>query len=87
MAKINSGFNALSSVTKLAKYIPKVGTAVNVLNNALRSARPPFNRAYSRVKAIDAKVYPFKRRADQGVGATDRGKIGFHDDIEPNLIL
>ena len=67
--------NTFNRVLGLAKYIPKVGIAVKIVQNTIKAARPAFDRAYNKVKAIDARIYRHKDKCDRGVEYCNRGKI------------
>ena len=75
MAKIDNGFDVISTITSITKYIPKIGALISTLQRTINVAKGPFGSAYSRVKTIDSKVYPYKKKADDGVDKCELGKL------------
>jgi len=67
MQTLSNGMNTFNAVAGIAKYVPYIGTAVNIVKNTLTAIRTPFNQALARVKTIDAKIWPYKARCDTGV--------------------
>ena len=74
MTTLSNGMNTFNNIASLAKYVPYIGTAVNIVKNSLNAVRQPFNQALSRVRQIDAKIYPWKDRCDRGVGYCEQGE-------------
>lgn len=74
MIRVRNGMDHFNRVLMLAKYVPYIGTAVNIVSNTLKAVRPTFNRACDRVTSIDRKIYQYKAKCDRGVDQCDKGK-------------
>lgn len=74
MQTLSNGMNTFNAVAGIAKYVPYIGTAVNIVKNTLTAIRTPFNQALARVKTIDAKIWPYKARCDTGVEHCETGE-------------
>ena len=69
MDAIADGMDAIEAVSSLTKYVPKIGTAISILQNTLKAAQVPFNNALDRVKSIDKKINPYKTPASTAKNA------------------
>ena len=75
MKKVRDGMNTFNNVLSIAKYVPGIGSAVTVVKNTLNAVRPTFDAAYNKVRAIDAKIYPYKDKCDRGVEHCETGEF------------
>lgn len=74
MQKIKTGMDNINLAARLTKYIPKIGTAIKILQNLLKVAKVPFVAAYNQIKIIDNKLYKMKRPIEFAKNATSKGK-------------
>ena len=78
MQSLYNGLTSTTSILGIAGKLPGVGPAVRILKIVINRTKPGLRRGLDRVKAIDAKIYPWKSRADNGVRACDQGNGQFH---------
>lgn len=74
MDSIDNGFDTINTITKITKYIPKIGSLISVLVNGVNSAKRTFDSAHSRVKTIDNALYKYKDDADRAATAATNGE-------------
>jgi len=72
MQKIKTGMDNINLAARLTKYIPKIGTAIKILQNLLKVAKVPFVAAYNQIKIIDNKLYKMKRPIEFAKNATSK---------------
>ena len=75
MGKVSKGIASVNLAARVTKYIPKIGTAVKILQNLLKAASIPFNNAYRQMKIIDSKLYKFKTPVDRVKNVTSTGTV------------
>ena len=74
MKAINDGFDTVKVVTSITKYIPKIGSAVNILQHTVQLAKRSLDRAYKRVKEIDDGLAPYAPYIGNLSKAADEGE-------------
>lgn len=74
MQSIHDGLQSTTSILRIAGKLPVVGPAIRVLKVVIDRTKPGIKRGLDRIKVIDRKLQPLKKRIDNGVEKCDKGR-------------